>query len=154
MHSKTKPWFMAFTDFFTGIVMKIGIIVILVSILYLMFVFFGETVRNYSNLSEFDQTYFVNSIVLVTKAFTISTVVVVLALMMSYFYDEPLSQWLSFSGAVFYFGVPVLLIMLTGEAEVKQYPLLDMIVTQMRDVGLIVSYSRCCSFSQRYVYAG
>ncbi|MCX6344662.1 MAG: hypothetical protein NT018_06275 [Armatimonadetes bacterium] len=103
-----KNRLMAFNERITGLGLKIGVPILVLTAGYLLVTLFGDHLRQMPKMKPADKVYLDNSIQTASMMLKYSSIAVVCSLILRFFFEEILGQLMSIGGAVIYFGVPAL----------------------------------------------
>jgi hypothetical protein len=103
----------------------------------LLWVVFGERIRELDKLTVADSTYLMHSIAIASRCLIIASAIVVVSLIIRFFYDEAVGQALSVLGAGVYFGAPEVFGRVIGSLNGPAVGVVAGIVQQFALVGVI-----------------
>ena len=95
-----------FLESITALILKVGVPVLVISTIYLAYAVFGGGIRSMAEMSKGDRSYLIYGVSMAVKALQWSSIAVVAALVVRFFYEDVLGQVLAVTGAVLFFLGP------------------------------------------------
>jgi len=136
LSARRRSQFIGFLATISGIGMKYGIPLTLLSIVYLLFVIFGPHLRSMPKMTPQNLAYLEHSVSVARTLLIASSIAAVLGLIIRFFYEEVLGQGLALLGGLFFFFTPAILGDLTMGAF-KTNPIYQSIINTFGMFGLI-----------------
>ena len=144
-HSRSR--LIGWIDQITGLGLKIGVPLLIVSAGYLLFAAFGRHIAQLGSMKPEEKAYFEQSLALALNVATVTSAVSMVSVVIRIFNDEILGQVLSLLGAALYFGSPAFFAFF-GSSQVMRNPdsahALASIVQEFRVIGAIFLLPGLC----------
>lgn len=132
-----KSQVVGYSDQITGLILRIGAPLLILSSAFLLTASFGNGIRGMGQLSHAERVNFINYLNLVNQCLVYSGAAVVLALIVRLSREEILGQALSLLGATFYFGSPAAFGMIAEYRVLAANVYILSVITAFRTLGLV-----------------